>query len=178
MANPDRQQGICDQVREFCDASLKGRWYDAFEVNSKNWKQMSAGTRNWIEEFNRLLGSCVREAASGQASEVREAFEALFHLLDRIDDGDDSFLFFADEAGSWQVGVDWRRVMPAWFGCLSTTVGPEEYASRVREVVEKFEWAHRGRHLGIARRLAPPAGRQVCSAREVRSTRGNRPGGP
>jgi hypothetical protein len=32
-----------------------------------------------------------------------------------LDDAID-VIFFADEGGSWQVGVDWERVLPPWFG--------------------------------------------------------------
>jgi hypothetical protein len=37
---------------------------------------------------------------------VRRAFDILFDLLDRFDDADDRMVFFADEGGSWMVGID------------------------------------------------------------------------
>jgi len=43
---------------------------------------------------------------------VREAFELLLGLLRRIDKGDD-VIFFADEEGSWRIGVDWRVELSA-----------------------------------------------------------------
>ena len=39
-------------------------------------------------------------------------------------------VFFADEGGSWQVGVDWKSVLPADFRCLAETAGPEEFARK------------------------------------------------
>jgi hypothetical protein len=37
---------------------------------------------------------------------VRCAFDIVFELLDRFDDADDRMVFFADEGGSWMVGID------------------------------------------------------------------------
>ncbi|MEW6281582.1 MAG: hypothetical protein AB1758_23430 [Candidatus Eremiobacterota bacterium] len=148
-------------VRTFHADTLKGEWFDAFNVNSKNWMQKSAGTRAWIEECNRLLGRCVQEQPREEPARLREAFEMLFGLLRRIDDGDDSLVFFADEAGSWQVGVDWQRVLPAWFRCLSMVTGPEEYARQVRQAVDEFDPTHSARHVARARRLATPDQRKA-----------------
>jgi hypothetical protein len=47
----------------------------------------------------------------------------------------DEVIFFADEAGSWQVGVDWRTVFPAYFaayfGCLAEAAAADEFAKPV-----------------------------------------------
>ena len=43
---------------------------------------------------------------------MREAFELLLGLLRRIDKGDD-VIFFADDEGSWRIGVDWRVELSA-----------------------------------------------------------------
>jgi hypothetical protein len=51
----------------------------------------------------------------GAIATVREAFELLFALLRRLDRDPDSVVFFADEGGSWQVGVDWRPALAAYF---------------------------------------------------------------
>ena len=44
-------------------------------------------------------------------------------------------IFFADEGGSWMVGVDWRQVLPAWFRVLSATASPAEIARRFEAFV-------------------------------------------
>lgn len=69
-----------------------------------------------------------RQAKKGNPAEVRQSFDIIFGLLDHIDECLEDILFFADEAGSWQVGVDWEKVLPAWFKVLSATVEPKEYA--------------------------------------------------
>jgi hypothetical protein len=51
----------------------------------------------------------------GDPVDVCQAFEIIFGLLDHIDECLDDVSFFADEARSWQVGVDWNKVLPSWF---------------------------------------------------------------
>lgn len=85
-------------------------------------------------------------------AETRAAFELIFDLLVTMDDGGDESIFFADEAGSWQVGVNWRKVMPAWFRPLAATSTPDEYAGSVHAMISYF--AHYE-----ADQLMPAAGR-------------------
>lgn len=108
-------------------------------------------------------------SAKGAPARIAAAFDVLLALLRRLDEGEE-ILFFAEEGGSWQVGVDWERVLPAWFKCLSRTVSGEEYARRVEEVVERFDRPGRAGHLQAAGRLATPAQRKALFP-SSRSTR-------
>jgi predicted RNase H-like HicB family nuclease len=90
------------------------------------------------------------------------AFEVVFNLLRRIDDGED-IVFFADEGGSWQVGVDWKVVFSAWFACLAQTATPEEYARRVVQVIEDLDEPDQAKHMAEARRAAMPAHRRALA---------------
>ena len=121
----------------------------------------SEGTKTWIEECNRLLDRCIKQVGSGAHAEVRQAFEFIFELLERINHGEDDVIFFADEGGEWQVGVDWPAVLPAWFACLAATADPDEYAMAVVRVVDEFERHAREKHLKKARALASPAQRRA-----------------
>jgi hypothetical protein len=81
--------------------------------------------------------------------------------LSRIDACANEILFFADEAGSWEVGVDWESVLPAWFKVLSATVGPAEYARRIATTLKcHYEHGH-VKMLAVARRIATPTQRQA-----------------
>jgi hypothetical protein len=155
---PDASTKGCllTDVMAFEKVSLKGQYYEDFMVNSKNCTEMSKGTRSWIAECNRLLDRCVNATSKGDPVEVRQAFGTIFSLLDHIDECLDDIVFFADEAGSWQVSVDWRKVLPAWFTCLSATSEPEDYARRVVEVIENHEGYNRTKHLATAKKLATP----------------------
>lgn len=166
------KKNLLGAVRAFDQASRRGEYYESFNVSSKNFMDRSKGTRAFIAECNRHLDRCVAQASKGDAAEICEALEIIFDLLRYIDEGHDDVIFFADEAGSWQVGVDWGNVLPSWFVCLSRTAQPAEYARRVVEVVEDStstvaasSWLRRGalRPLPSAR----PCGRGQPRAREA-----------
>lgn len=163
--DPKTKGSLLADVKAFEKASLKGEYYEAFMVNSKNFMEMSKGTRAWIAECERLLNRCVARAGKDDPAEAREAFDTIFALLDRVDECLDDIIFFADEGGSWQVGVDWDKVLPAWFTCLSATSNPEEYACRVVEVVDKHDNYRRDKHVAKARRIATPAQRKALRER-------------
>jgi len=63
-------------------------------------------------------------------------------------------VFFADEAGAWQVGVDWRAALPAYFRCLADGTMEEEYALEVNRAITDFVDHDRPRYLAAARRIA------------------------
>ena len=79
---------------------------------------------------------------------MREAFDLLFALLRHIDACEDDVIFFADEGGSWQVGVSWKNVLPAYFRCLAETAGPEEFAREVGAAIKDFAIAETRSTLG------------------------------
>jgi hypothetical protein len=144
---------LLDEVRKFHAASLRGEYYDSFDVNSKNFMEKSEGTEAFIAEFDRLVNKCVRAAPKAPRVPVREAFELLFTVLRRLDEDPDSVVFFADEAGSWQVGVDWRAALPAYFQCLADGALAEEYASKVDRAIKDFADYERPKLLAAARRV-------------------------
>jgi hypothetical protein len=157
---PGKKNLLAD-VRAFDAASRSGKYYESFNVNSKNFMDKSTGTRAFIADCNRLLDRCVTQASKGDADEIREAIEIILGLLRYIDECNDDVIFFADEAGSWQVGVDWAKVLPALFSCLSRTTEPEDYARRVVDVVDEFDRHDRGKHMAAARRLGNASQRKA-----------------
>ncbi len=142
------------EVREFHEASRRGDYYESFAVNSRTSMHTSEGTEEFIAEFGRLVGKCTRASDKTLGPPLREAFELLFGLLRHIDEGNDDVVFFADEGGSWAVGVDWRAVLPAYFRCLAASALPEDFAREVGRAIEDFAGDERPRHLTAARRVA------------------------
>lgn len=161
-------------VEAFARASLAGEYYEPFDVDSRNSTQRSAGTLSWTAECRRLFERCARADSSAAPTEVRGAFEVLFDLLDRVDEGQDDVVFFADEGGSWQVGVDWEAVLPAWFGVLSATAQPEEFARLVVERVSRHCSHKAAGLLASAGRAATPAQRAALQRLPVTSAAGRR----
>jgi hypothetical protein len=147
-----KKVSLLEKVKAFHEASLRGEYYDAFDVDSKNFMDTSEGTEEWIAECERLFKDVLEFSAEGDRGEARQAFELLFELLRRIDE--DDVVFFADEGGSWQVSVDWPRVLPAWFRCLAATAEPEEYARLVNELIKEFVRRDAPKYLAKARAAA------------------------
>ena len=164
------------EVRAFDKASRAGEYYEDFRVNSKNYMEVSGGTKAWIAECERLLACCVRAVGKKGVAEMREAFEIVFALLRHVDEGLDDVVFFADEGGSWQVGVDWDKVLPAWFACLAMTVEPQEFSRRVVDIVDRFASYDRDLLLSIAAQTGSmeqkKALEEKCSWKHKRTSRG------
>jgi hypothetical protein len=155
---------LLEAVRRFHAASLRREYYEDFMVNSKNYREMSKGTQRWIAECQRLLDLCMGASSTDRHAETRAAFELIFDLLGTIDDGGEEIVFFADEAGSWQVGVNWRKVMPAWFPHLAATSLPDDYAASVHAMISYFSNYDEKNLVEAARRCADKA-QEVALAR-------------
>ena len=157
---------LLDAVKRFHAASLDGDYYEDFMVDSRNFMSMSQGTEAWIAECHRLLDSCVaasKRAGRGGQVETRGAFDLLFDLLRKIDECNDDIIFFADEAGAWQVGVEWDVVLPAWFRCLGATASPDEYAAAVQGAIDEFASYRAVPLLEAAHRAATPEQREALA---------------
>jgi hypothetical protein len=159
------KQSLLEQAKAFDTASRAKKYYVSFNVNSKNYTETSTGTRAFIADCRRLLDRCMAHAAKGAPAETRAAFETVFALLQDIDEGHDDIVFFADEGGSWEVGVDWKTVFPAWFRCLSRSADPEVFASAVVATVDALEHSSRNTHFVAARKIGTAAQRKALDAR-------------
>lgn len=158
------KHNLLAEIQAFDRDSRAGKYYESFNVNSKNFMDKSKRTRAFVADCNRLLDRCVAQASKGDPSEIRRAIETILGLLRYIDEYHDDVIFFADEAGSWQVGVDWEKVMPALFLCLARTTEPDDYARQVVQVVEEFDEHDRGKHLAAARRVGSLAQRRALQS--------------
>jgi hypothetical protein len=157
-------------VKLFEKSSLAGEYYESFFVDSRNYREQSAGTSAWIAEYRRLLDRCLADATKSDPAEVREAMDVLFGLLNHIDEGHDDVIFFADEGGSWQVGVDWAKVLPIWFVVLSATAEPLEYAERITALLSRHYSYGRDKMLAVARRTATTDQRKAFTALATATT--------
>jgi hypothetical protein len=143
-----------EDVKAFEKASLRGEFYESFDVNRKNSNEICKSTSAWIAEFERLFNRCIKQAKKTKSAEMLQAFEICFSLLKNIDEGADEIIFFADEGGSWQVGIDWTKAFPAYFKCLSPAVEPDQYARRVLERIDDFARHDRALHIAAATKMA------------------------
>jgi hypothetical protein len=149
-ARPD----LVHTIRRFHHESLAGRYFQDFMVNSRNFREKSRGTELFIAEHSRLMDACLNAERAGDLDTAREGLGLLIDILREIDRFERDIVFFADEAGSWQVGVDWREVLPAWFRSLAPVSEPYEYAETVIEAINDFVHYDAGPLLGAARAAA------------------------
>lgn len=91
---------------------MAGRYYQSFNVNSRNYMEKSRGTETFIAEHSRLVDACLRAERAGDLETAAEELELLIGLMREIDRCERDIVFFADEAVAWQVGVLWDRVLP------------------------------------------------------------------
>ena len=159
------EQSLLDDVLEFHSDSLAGLYYDDFDVNSKSFMERSRGTINWMAEHERLMNRCLIESSSGNPEQIRQAFELLFNLLDEIDECRDDIIFFADEGGAWQVGVEWDEVLPCYFKVLAAVAQPSEYAESVIKIVKSHANYNSDNYFKLALEVAKPPQKKVLFAR-------------
>jgi len=156
---------LLEAVQRFYADSRAGQYHESFNVNSRNFMDKSEGTELWISSCNQLFDKCVEASGKGHDTETCTAMDLLFELLEQIDTGSDDIIFFADEAGSWQVGVDYEKVLPAYFASLGPTAEPDRYATRVLELIDEHASNDRDRLLKAARRVANTTQRKALKAR-------------
>ncbi len=142
-----------EDVKTFHKVSLEGGYYEEIDVHTKTFIQHSRSTRAWIADCTRLLDRLVEMSSKVNSTEVAAAFDLIFGLLERIDEGE-KIIFFADVGGSRQVYVNWEKVFPAYFKSLALDAEPETYAERVVELVELYQKRDREKYLTTARRVA------------------------
>ena len=148
---------LIEEIQRFYSESCDGRYFEQFEANAKNYKEHSRGTDAFVAELDRLLRKCVQAVGHQPDTSVREAFELLFRLLRRIDEAPDDVVYFAEEPGSWQLGVNWRVVFPAYFRCLAELASSEEFARTIDQMIRAFAEHERPLHLRTAHQVASAA---------------------
>jgi|GEM_PF-993712 len=151
LADENTRPDLLRAVRQLHRDSLAGRYYQDFMVNSRNLMEKSRGTETFIAEHSRMVDACLRAEQNGELETAAEGLGLLIDLMREIDECRDDIVFFADEAGSWQVGVLWDRVLPAWFRSLSPTTEAYEWAETVVDALNDF--ASYRLHQRLAMRL-------------------------
>ncbi len=161
------QPDLLRAIREFHRESMAGRYYQSFNVNSRNCMEKSRGTEIFIAEHSRLVDACLRAERAGDLDTTAEGLELLIGLMREIDRCERDIVFFADEAGSWQVGVLWDRVLPAWFRSLSPEMDAHEWAETVVDALNDFAGHQMSELLAAARDSGTPEQRAALAEYEA-----------
>ncbi|MGM0577772.1 MAG: hypothetical protein ACQEXJ_18745 [Myxococcota bacterium] len=163
LADEGTQPDLLKTIRRFHQESLAGRYYQDFNVNSRNFMEKSRGTELFIAEHSRLLDACMKADRQDDVEVVREGLRLLIDLMRQIDECRDDIIFFADEAGSWQVGMDWKKVLPVWFRSLAPGADPYDWAEDVIDALNAFAGPDVDSLLEAAREIASPEQREALS---------------
>lgn len=153
---PMVRRTLRDDVADFVERSRLGDYFESFNVNSKNCTEQSNGTTAWIADCNRLLDRCVARAKVKRGrSEALNAMESLFDIIDLAASCEVDVVFFADEGGLWEFGIDWKAVIEAWVTCAAhVEVGDGEIEARATKVLTRFGKAGAGIGRAAAARIA------------------------
>jgi hypothetical protein len=163
LGDENTEPDVLRAIREFHRDSMAGRYYQAFAVNSRNYREKSRGTETFIAEHARLVDACLRAEQAGDLATASEGLNLLIELMREIDRFERDVVFFADEAGSWQVGVLWERVLPAWFRSLSPTSEAHDWAETVVDALNDFGDYKTAEILEVAREIATPEQRDALA---------------
>jgi hypothetical protein len=157
-ANPEQlaahgaaPRSLLAEVLAFQTASLAGEYYQESPNAARNHAENSRGTLSWITDYRRLLDGCVAESNIPSSRDTCQAFQILFALLDRLDNETAEEILFAEECGSWMVGIEWKRVLPVWFRVLAVTAEPTAYAVRVEAIVNRYCHGQEAEMMALAR---------------------------
>jgi hypothetical protein len=167
LADETTQPDVLRAIREFHHESMAGRYYQSFNVNSRNCTEKSRGTETFIAEHSRPVEACLRAERAGDLETAAEGLELLIGLMREIDRCERDIVFFADEAGSWQVGVLWDRVLPAWLRSLSPGTDAHEWAETAVDALNDFAGYQMADILVAARDAGTPEQRAALAEHEA-----------
>jgi hypothetical protein len=136
--DPTEGKTLTQAVQEFCESAKRGDYYQELWLGARHSSMKSSKTEEFGALLTLLFDGCVAEAESGDSAEVCKAYELLFDLLRDIDRCETDIVFWADEPGTWQLGVDWTRVLSPYFRCLRSIVTLQEFGERANAVIGEF----------------------------------------
>jgi hypothetical protein len=158
-------QSLLDEVSSFYAESNAGVYYEDFRVNSRNFMDQSRGTMNWIAEFQRIMKRCINESATTEPAQLVESFDLLIELLDELDSGSDTIVFFADEGGAGEVWSSWEKLMPCYCQAFSAVAEPEDYARITVSIIKRHASYDSKKLLAIVSKMANAAQKKALKAR-------------
>jgi len=162
-----RAAGDADLLRDmetFCRESYAGEYYESFNVNSRNFSELSAGTLDWTRKCERLGARCLAGGAKKATSAGAKACGLLVQMLHHVDEGHDDIVFWADEGGTWQVEVDKDRLQRAWFEGLAKTASDGDYVEAAKVAIGMVWERERTAVVQLVRRVASASQRKALTS--------------
>lgn len=140
-ATPHRVGSLLEEVEHFCEETRAGAYFQEWWAKGKYGSYLpSPKTEEFGAKLTLLFELGVTEAKEGDPQEVCNAYELLLALLHDIDHFErDELVFWGDEPGTWQLGIDWACVIPPYLQCLSKVLCPEEFADKASALIAQLK---------------------------------------
>ena len=133
-AKPDGPS-LLEDLEDFHRESLEGRYYEPFDINSKNFTNIPEGTDEWYDRIADLLKQATQLSSQGDHDWAVKRFYLRFDLIEKMEYGEE--IVFADEMGSWMIPIDDKNWIPAYMTSLAATAKPGEFAAKALPVIRR-----------------------------------------
>ena len=133
-ATVDGEQLLAD-IEVFFKSSINGRYYEPFDINSKNFSDVPEETDEWFEELGDYLKDSSVLTDQGAHEVAVQCFKLLYELIDKMEDGEE--IVFAEELGGWMIPGDEKIFIKSYLTSLSAISTPEEYTEQAIPLIER-----------------------------------------
>jgi len=137
-ASVDGEKLLAD-IKLFYKNSLKGRYYEPFDINSKNFSDIPEETEKWFEELSDYLKDSAKLSEQGEHNLAVQCFKLLYQLINKMEEGEE--IIFADEYGSWMIAGDEKKFIGAYLSSLKEISTPEEYTNHSIPLIKRDSYA-------------------------------------
>jgi hypothetical protein len=150
---PQAPRPLLKAVGDFTDAALRGEFYVGSSRGVPNSFEVGL---DFEAQLELLFDRCIAEASTGDPAEVCAAYERLLDLLREIDKFEKDIVFFADEGGVCQLGINWQRVLSGYVFSLVKTTSGTEFRRVALAVIEEFADEDQGELTKLVASLIAP----------------------
>ena len=119
---------LLKEVVKFDRDSRAGKYYQDFEINSKNYTYIPDKTDEWFDRLGGLLTETSKLTRQRDHALAVACFDRLYALIETMEEGDS--IVFADELGSWMIPVREEVWMADYLASLAATTTPEEFTAK------------------------------------------------
>jgi hypothetical protein len=126
---------LLEDVEDFHRESLDGRYYEPFDINSKNFTNIPEGTDEWCDRIADLLKQATQLTSQGDHDWAVKCFDVLFDLIGKMEYGEE--IVFADEMGSWLIPIHEKDWIPAYMTSLAATADPAKFATKALPAISR-----------------------------------------
>ncbi len=128
------------KVKAFVDESLAGKYYViTCEKNERGFYKTPQSTKDWCRKVEQLCADSLLLSRDGEDETVAEVLEQLLDVMGKSE-GDREIVWAEEWGVSWNIQVDFEKLLRTFFKALSTTASPEVFARRGAAIALQYTW--------------------------------------